>query len=239
MRLNHKRVVILGGTSGIGFATAEAAARDGAEVVVASSRKARLDRALAALPKGASGHVLDLAHEESIRSLFETVGLLDHLVFTAGESLALGELAATSLEDARRFFEVRYWGAVAAVKYAAPQIRRGGSVVLSSGMAGHRPRKGWTIAASVCGAMESLTRALAVELAPLRVNLVCPGLVKTELWDSMPEADRQTMYERAGRSLPVGRAGEAGDLAQAYLYLMCCGFSTGQVVVVDGGAAIG
>jgi NAD(P)-dependent dehydrogenase (short-subunit alcohol dehydrogenase family) len=225
MRLNHKRVVILGGTSGIGLATAEAAAHEGAEVVVASSRKARLDR--------------DLAHEEGIRSLFETVGPLDHLVFTAGESLALGELAATSLEDARRFFEVRYWGAVAAVKYAAPRIRRGGSIVLSSGMAGHRPRKGWTIAASVCGAMESLTRALAVELAPLRVNLVCPGLVKTELWDSMPEADRQVMYERAGRSLPVGRAGEAGDLAQAYLYLMCCGFSTGQVVVVDGGAAVG
>jgi NAD(P)-dependent dehydrogenase (short-subunit alcohol dehydrogenase family) len=87
-------------------------------------------------------------------------------------------------------------------------------------MAGHRPRKGWTIAASVCGAMESLSRALAVELAPLRINLVCPGLVKTELWDSMPEADRQAMYERAGRSLPVGRAGEAGDLAQAHLYLM-------------------
>jgi NAD(P)-dependent dehydrogenase (short-subunit alcohol dehydrogenase family) len=115
MKLEHKRVVILGGTSGIGFATAEAAAREGAEVVVASSRKARLDRALAALPKGASGHVLDLAHEESIRSLFGTVGPLDHLVFTAGESLALGELAATSLEDARRFFEVRYWGAVTAV----------------------------------------------------------------------------------------------------------------------------
>src|SRR5258708_14962225 len=103
MKLEHKRVVILGGTSGIGFATAEAAAREGAEVVVASSRKARLDRALAALPKGAGGHVLDLAPEESIRSLFEAVGPLDHLVFTAGDSLALGELAATSLEDARRF----------------------------------------------------------------------------------------------------------------------------------------
>src|SRR5260370_18511573 len=194
MRLNHKRVVILGGTSGIGFATAEAAARDGAEVVVAPSRKARLDGALAALPEGASGHVVDLAHEEGIRSLFGTVGPLDHLVFTAGESLALGELAATSLEDARRFFEVRYWGAVAAVKYAAPQIRPGGSIVLSSGMAGHRPRKGWTIAASVCGAMEALTRPLAVELAPLRVNLVRPGLVKTALWDGIPQADPQAMY---------------------------------------------
>jgi NAD(P)-dependent dehydrogenase (short-subunit alcohol dehydrogenase family) len=86
--------------------------------------------------------------------------------------------------------------------------------------------------------MEALTRALAVELAPIRVNAVCPGVVKTELWSDMPESDRQTMYSDIGRKLPVGRVGEADDLAQAYIYLMREGYSTGQVIVVDGGAVL-
>ncbi len=239
MSLKDKRIVVLGGTSGIGFATAEAAAREGAEIVVASSRQASIDRALAALPRGASGQQVDFADEQQVHDLFDRLGPIDHLVFTAGESLKLGALADTSLELARRFFEIRYWGAVMAVKYASPHIRPGASIVLSSGMAGRRPRKGWTIAASICGATESLTRALAVELAPIRVNLVCPGLVKTALWDNMAAPDRDAMYARASQSLPVGRAGEAADLAEAYLYLMRCGFSTGQVVIVDGGAAVG
>jgi NAD(P)-dependent dehydrogenase (short-subunit alcohol dehydrogenase family) len=94
------------------------------------------------------------------------------------------------------------------------------------------------VAASICGAMEALTRALAMELAPIRVNAVCPGVVNTELWSDMPESDRQVMYRDIGRKLPVGRVGEADDLAQAYIYLMREGYSTGQVIVVDGGAVL-
>jgi NAD(P)-dependent dehydrogenase (short-subunit alcohol dehydrogenase family) len=125
-----------------------------------------------------------------------------------------------------------------AVKYGSPHIRSGGSITLTNGVAGLRPQKGWTIAASICGAMEALTRALAMELAPIRVNAVCPGVVKTELWSDMPESDRQVMYRDIERKLPVGRVGEADDLAQAYIYLMREGYSTGQVIVVDGGAVL-
>jgi len=109
---------------------------------------------------------------------------------------------------------------------------------LTNGIAGLRPRKGWTVAASICGATEALTRALAVELAPIRVNAVCPGPVKTELWSEMPEAEREAMYRETARRLPVGRVGEAQDLAQTYLYLMQEPYSTGQVIVVDGGAVL-
>ena len=238
MSLSGKRVVILGGTSGIGLATAKAAEREGAAVVIASSRRERLDRALASLRSGAAGEVVDVADEAQVRALFERVGAFDHLVFTAGESLQLEPLAAMQVERARGFVNVRFWGAFMAAKYGSPQIRPGGSITLTNGIAGLRPRKGWTVAASICGAMEALTRALAVELAPIRVNAVCPGTVRTELWSGMTESARETMYRDAAQRLPVGRVGEADDLAETYLYLMREGFSTGQVLAIDGGAVL-
>ncbi len=121
-----------------------------------------------------------------------------------------------------------------AAKYGSRNIRRGGSITLTSGVAGVRPQKGFTVSASICGAVESLTRALAVELSPLRVNAVCFGLMRTELWDGIPEEHRNAMYENTGKSLPVGRVGEPEDGAEAFLYLMREKYSTGQIIVVDG-----
>src|SRR6202044_3353066 len=155
-----------------------------------------------------------------------------------GDSLRLHELAATDLKHARRAFELRYWSALAAVKYGSPNIRKGGSFVLTTGIAGRRPHKGWAVAASVCGTIEALTRALAIELAPIRVNAVSPGLVRTNLWQNMSAAEREQLFESVGKRLPVGRVGEAHDIAQAYLFLMQEGFSTGQTVVVDGGTVL-
>jgi len=145
-------------------------------------------------------------------TFFQKIGGFDHLVFTAGDTLQLDELAATDLTKARRAFELRYWAVLAAVKYASPQIRKDGSIVLTTGVAGRRPHKGWTVAASVCGTIEALTRALAVELAPIRVNAVCPGVVRTNLWQSMNADAREHLYESVGKSLLVGRVGEACEI---------------------------
>jgi NAD(P)-dependent dehydrogenase (short-subunit alcohol dehydrogenase family) len=239
MSLEGKRILIIGGTSGIGFATAKAAAREGATVIVASSSQARVDRAREALPGSAEGYIVDLRSEESIKSLFERVGDYDHLVYTAGESLKTAELKDFTLQQAQGFFAIRYWGAFLAVKHGNARIRPGGSIVLSSGMASRRPRKAWTVVSSICGAMESFAKACAVELAPLRVNVVCPGLVKTDMWDNLPEDARAAMFKRAEQNLPVGHPGEPDEVAEAYLYFMRAGFTTGSVAIVDGGAAVG
>ena len=235
---DNKRVVIVGGSSGIGLAVAEEAASQGTEVVIVSSNSERVQKAVKSIGGKAQGQAVDVSDEKAIESFFTKLGAFDHLVFTAGDSLHVRELALTDLKQARRAFELRYWSALATVKYGSPQIRKGGSVVLTTGIAGQRPQSGWVIAASVCGTIEALTRALAVELAPIRVNAVSPGVVRTNLWQNMSTSEREQLFASVGQRLPVGRVGEAHDIAQAYLFLMKEGFSTGQTVVVDGGTVL-
>ncbi len=236
--LDGKRIVVLGGSSGIGLATAQAASKEGAKLVIASSRKTRVDEALSTLPRGSEGHVLDLSGTSGIEGFFGKLGAFDHLVYSAGENLHIGNLAQTSIEDAQRFFNVRYWGAYAAAKFGSPHIREGGSIVFTSGTAGRRPRPGWALGASICSAVEGLTRALAVELAPIRVNLVCPGAIVTPLWDNLPEKDRKAIFEYSAKTLPVRHVATADEIADAYLYLMRQTFSTGEILVVDGGGVL-
>jgi NAD(P)-dependent dehydrogenase (short-subunit alcohol dehydrogenase family) len=236
--LSEKRIVVLGGSSGIGLAVAQQVVARGARAVIASSNADRVKQAVATLDGKAEGYALDLSNERDIQHFFQKTGEFDHLVFTAGDTLQLNELAATDLTKARHAFELRYWAVLAAVKYASPLIRKDGSIVLTTGVAGRRPHKGWTVAASVCGTIEALTRALAVELAPIRVNAVCPGVVRTNLWQTMNADAREHLYESVGKSLLVGRVGEACEIARAYLFLMQEGYSTGQTVVLDGGAVL-
>jgi len=236
--LHGQRVVVLGGTSGIGLATAKAAAGRGAEVTVVSRRPASVEAALAGLPPGTSGRAADLTDADQMRRLLTGLGRIDHLVFTAGEPLALMSMDTLDLEQAREFFALRYFGALCAVREAIPHLRPGGSITLTTGIAAHRPGPGWAVAASICGAVESLTRALAVELAPIRVNAVSPGVVRSPLWASMTEESRDRLYRDTAASIPAGRVGEVDDIAQAYLFCLTQPFATGSILTVDGGAVL-
>lgn len=238
MDLHEQRAVVLGGTSGIGFATAKAAASRGATVTIVSGRPASVDRALADLPPGTHGRAADLTDSGQVRSLFDDLGSIDHLVFTAGEPLALMSVDTLDLDKARDFFTLRYFGALWAVHAAVPRLRPGGSITLTTGIAGRRPEPGWAVAASICGAVESLTRALAVELAPIRVNAVSPGIVRSPLWASMTQASREQLYRDTAAAIPAGRIGDVDDIAQAYLFCLTQPFATGSIVTVDGGAVL-
>ena len=236
--LNGKKVVLLGGSSGIGFATAKAAAQEGAQVIIISGNQQRIDRALANLPASSLGYAVDLNNEENIKNLFESIGAFNHLVYTAGENLSLNLIAKTDIAQARSFFNLRYWGAFTAIKYASPFINAGGSICLTSGTANARPGSGWSLASSICGAVEGLVRAMAVELAPIRVNSVVPGVIQTALWDSMSETDREGFFKTMEQALLLKRIGQAEDVALAFIYLMKQQFGTGQNIMIDGGTVL-
>jgi NAD(P)-dependent dehydrogenase (short-subunit alcohol dehydrogenase family) len=238
MNLKNQRVVIIGGTAGIGFAVAKLAIEEGALVVVASGTQQRVDLAVKQLGTEAQGRVLNVLQEDRVDEFFRGVDEFDHLVYTAGDALSIAEPGTLSLKEAKQRFDVRYWGVYLSVKYGRQKICKEGSIVLSSGIASRRPMKGWSLGASVTGAMESFTRALAIDLAPIRVNLVAPGAVRTELWDFIPEQEREMLYRQIGKRLPVGRLGEPTEVAEAYVYLMKNRFSTGSIVVTDGGGVL-
>ncbi|MFE6750801.1 SDR family oxidoreductase [Kitasatospora purpeofusca] len=232
-----QRVVVIGGTSGVGFAVAQAAVAQVSNVVVASSNQHRVDLAVEKLGSQAEGIVLDVADEAAIVAFFDRVGEFDHLVYTAGEPLVLKPLADLTAEESREFFERRFWGALLAAKYATPRLRSGGSITLTSGAFATRPVPGALLGASITAAVEGVTRALALELAPLRVNAVRLGAVRTELWDSTVP-DPEAFLQAQGSGLPVQRVGTPDEAAAAYLFLLGNGYATGTVLTLDGGAAL-
>jgi len=236
MSLEGKRVVVVGGGSGIGFAVAELARGLGAKVVIASSRAATVEAAVERLP-GTTGRIVDLRDEAGVADFFKALGAFDHLAITAGDwgGAMFASTAEIDLAQARDGFAVRFWGALAAAKHSDRTIAQDGSITLTSGMLAHRPTKGAPLVTAVAGAMEHLTRGLAIDLAPVRVNAVCPGLILTDhVKQTMPEARQQSFVA----PLPIPRAGSLAEAAMAYVYLMLNGYVTGQILPVDGGGLV-
>jgi NAD(P)-dependent dehydrogenase (short-subunit alcohol dehydrogenase family) len=235
MDLKSQRVLVIGGTSGIGFAVARAALEAGADVTIASSNVDRVDDALVRLG-GGEGVQLDVTDEAAVAAFFAASGPIDHIVFTAADWAQVDHkpFAELDLGAETTLFGVRFWGALAVAKHGAKCVVPGGSITLTNGMAAHRPQKGLAVATAMAGAVEHLVMGLAVELAPVRVNGVCPGAIRTEAWDELPEAFRKFQEERlAGQLIP--RVGELQEAAEAYLYLMRGTYTTGQTLRVEGG----
>ena len=227
--LQGKRVIVIGGTAGIGYAVAEGAKGAGANVIVASSKQANVDAAVARLGQGAEGSAVDVTSDDDVAAFFARVGNFDHLAYTAGDWARPSD--PWDLDAAGGIFSVRFWGALRAIKHARSTISQDGSITLTNGAVAHRPRKGAPLSTAMAGAIEHLTRALAVELAPVRVNAVCPGIVVTDVWKTLPEGQLERMTSRQ----PLPRGGTPAEVAEAYLYLMRGGFTTGDVLRVDGG----
>ena len=241
MALEGKRVLLVGGTSGLGLAVAQAVAGRGATPVVASRSRDSVQRALGVLPSGAQGTTVDLADATSVAGLVGFAGAVDHLVYTAGEPLALTMLADLTTDVAERFYATRLFGALAVIRAlrAAGTLSPSGSVVLTGGNAAQRSAPGWALGASICGAIEALTRQLALELAPVRVNAVAPGVTRSPMWSAgMSDAEQRAMFDQLAASLPVGRPGEPRDVALAYVYAIEQPMATGTVLLVDGGAIL-
>jgi NAD(P)-dependent dehydrogenase (short-subunit alcohol dehydrogenase family) len=235
VELDGKRVLVIGGSSGIGYAVAKAALAAGARVTVASSDAQRVNAAVARLG-GGDGVALDVTDEAAVRSYFTSSGPIDHIAFTAADWGAIEhpDFAGIDLAAAASIFAVRFWGALAVAKHGVKRVAPGGSITLTNGMAAHRPQKGLAVATAMAGAVEHLVKGLAVELAPVRVNGVCPGAIRTEAWDELPSEFRQAQEARLAEQL-LPRVGDTAEVAEAYLYLMRGTYTTGQTLRVEGG----
>jgi NAD(P)-dependent dehydrogenase (short-subunit alcohol dehydrogenase family) len=239
MTLQGARILVVGGGSGIGHAVAKAAMDEGASVVLASTSADKLCAAAQRLG-GAEWAVLDITDEAAVATYFAASGQFHHIVSTAGDwgKARRGPFVELDFADAEALFRVRFWGAAILAKHGAKCVAEGGSITLTSGMSAYSPQKGSVMATAMAGSVAHLTYGLAVELAPIRVNAVLPGGVATEIFAGLPDAIRLA-EEAKFLSQPLPRIAQPDEVAAAYLYLMRGGYTTGQVLQVDGGAMLG
>jgi NAD(P)-dependent dehydrogenase (short-subunit alcohol dehydrogenase family) len=238
--LFDQRIAIIGGSSGIGLAVAQAAADAGAEVTIGSSSKAKLQGVFGAFAKRVKAIEIDVTNEESIREFFDKLGEVDHVAVTVGTSYSPALVMQSDLSESQKPFLVKYWGQFLVAKYAGQKLTTGGSITLTSGILSRSPSKNLAIQASVNAAVEALGRTLAIELTPRRANVICPGFIDTgKLLADVPPPQREVqLLESKGSHLPVQRVGQPKDVAAAYLFAMENAYLTGQVLIIDGGSLI-
>ncbi|KAJ3056659.1 hypothetical protein HK097_005335 [Rhizophlyctis rosea] len=245
-KLRGKNIVVFGGTSGIGFGAAEAFLSLGAHVTIVSSNPDNLNSALTRLKNHSNlqGKIANVRDEAATVNALLELAPIDHLVFTAVDLIIRGELADLDLDRAKELFGVKFWGSVVVGKAVAKHdiIKPGGSLTLTSGTAGFLPRKGAAVGGALNGAVFSLTRGLAGDLAAkkIRVNTVVPGLVKTELWDKLGKTkeEQEETFQKGGERLLTGFVATPDDIAEAYVYAVRANYSTGQLITIDGGGVL-
>ncbi|HHT0593240.1 TPA: SDR family oxidoreductase [Legionella anisa] len=233
MSNSRKRLIIIGGTSGIGLATAKLAAQQNLQLVVTGFKSIQ-SAVKAELPEDTEFYQLDIADEIAVKDFFAQTGEFDYLT-TPGSVIPTGYFLTMDTAVARSGFDSKFWGQYYAAKYGAPYVRKGGALVLFAGVISRRPKKSLVVMAAVNSAVEGLGRALAIELAPLRVNVIAPGVVDTPRYAAMNPADKKEMFHRLENMLPVGHVGKPGELAETVLFLLRNEFMTGQTVFVEGG----
>ncbi len=232
--LRGRVVVLIGGAGGIGLRVAHRAVAAGARVVLGGRTPDKLAAAAAALGDAADWHPVEVTDPGSVAAFFGPLDRVDH-VFTTAADYRVGPMRELSDEDAASPFTSKFWGQYHVVKHAAPLLSRDGSVVLMSGAAGARPPAPAPAYAACNAAIEGLARGLAVELAPVRVNVVSPGTVDGNLWAGRPAQDREAAFAQYTRDTLLHRLGTEDEIAHAVLFLFTNRYMTGSTLYPDGG----
>ncbi|WP_028934465.1 SDR family oxidoreductase [Pseudonocardia spinosispora] len=234
--LQGRRVLVIGRGSGIARAIV-LAARDAGAQIVAAGRSAEALRAAYADEPGITTETVDVTDDASIAALGERLGTIDHVVSTAS-ARARGRLADLTRESVLNSFNTKVIGPLMLAKHLGPRINEGGSFVLFSGVAAFKIAVGTMAVAITNGAADTLTRSLAVELAPIRVNAISPGVIDTGAWDALGEDGKAAMFAKQAQDNPARRIGNADDIAAAALFALTNTFLTGVTLAVDGGEAL-
>ena len=233
-----QKIIVVGGSSGIGLGVAKAVLDSGAEVVLVGRSPGKLQAAEQSLDAGRRVRSLaaDMAEEADLARLFQEAGTFDHLVSTAGTPPPGDPIERTDMAVVRRFVDNKLIGAVTLAKHAVATLKRGGSMTFTSGINKDRPPvPGGAVVSAIAGSFSFFARALALELAPTRVNIVSPGWVDTPMWDEIVGEAKSGFFAGMAGRLPVGRIATPADIAPAYLYLMESVFTTGETIHIDGG----
>lgn len=230
-QLKNKKILIVGGTGGIGLAVSRLALDAGAESVIAARSSEKLNTAAQAMGARISTAVLDATDEEAVAGFFQQHGPLDHLVATIKPKFPAGAVLESDSDAARAALDAKFWGQYYLAKHGARHIRTGGSIVLTSGVASMRAYRGYAMVGAINAAVEALGRTLAVELAPIRINTVSPGFVD----DQQPNSKRLEYVRNVAPGLPLDRLAMVDEVAAGYLHLMSNTYSTGTTLVIDGG----
>jgi NAD(P)-dependent dehydrogenase (short-subunit alcohol dehydrogenase family) len=236
LALANKEVVVIGGTSGIGLATAVMAQDAGARVTVVGRDKGRLADAVERLGGNARGVAFDVADETAVEDLFASFDHVDHVALLAGSRVD-GEIATLDTSTIQVPVNDRLWGALYVCKHAAPKMSDG-SITICSGVGVARPRRGSAVVAAAAGASEILARAVAQEIAPIRVNVIRPGVIDTPLLTRVAGERRDQMIASQAKRIPLGRIGQAVEIAHAILFLMSNTYVTGTTLTIDGGISL-
>ncbi|MFB7245591.1 SDR family oxidoreductase [Streptomyces populi] len=232
--------IIIGGGSGMGLALARTLLAEGMDVTIVGRSADRLATARAELERPGHGKVgtveADMGREEDVAELFARVERVEHVVVTAADATGVyGRTADVDTATARTVVDTKLLGAWLVGKHAAGRVT--GSITYTSGINAYRPNGSNTIMAAANGALASLAYGLAIELAPVRVNVLSPGWVDTPIWDQLG-MDKQAAFAELAERLPARRVGTPEDIAQAFFSVMRNGFITGTVLHVDGGHRI-
>jgi NAD(P)-dependent dehydrogenase (short-subunit alcohol dehydrogenase family) len=237
MRLANQVVVIVGGSSGIGLAVAKLAHREGASTIILGRTLSKLEQAKDSIGEKTKAIPIDVMDEAVIAQAFAKIGDFDHL-FISAQDASTASLSTTTIEKLRPTLDSKIWGALQVVKRSVSQMRIGGSITFISGLAGRRGYSGFAVAGAANAGIEAVARNLAVELAPIRVNTVCAGVIDTAMLDKVFGEQRQEIVQAITNKLPVNRIGKPEEIADAVLFLMGNGFVTGATLLVDGGDAL-
>lgn len=237
-RFEGQRIIVVGGGSGMGLAVSARLLAMRAEVVIVGRSRDRLESARGRLREfGAPRlHPADVTREDEVRGLFEAAGPVDHLICTAADIRGAYELLPDlELDALDRAIRSKVVAPVLLAKHGAPRMAPHGSITLTSGIAAYRPRPKGVAVAAINAALEGAVRAMAVELAPLRVNAVSPGWVRTPIWKDVAGDDSERLLASMAAQLPAGRVGTPDDIADAIVFLLGNGYTTGTVLHVEGG----
>lgn len=231
--LEGASVVVVGGSSGIGLATARMASEAGARVTIAGRDESRLEAARDEIGGGTNAVAVDVADESAVEALFGSLDAVDHVANLAGTHVA-GAIVDTDTATLRGPVDSRLWGPLYICKYAAPKMTSG-SMTFCTGAGVARPRPGAAIVMAAAGAAEVFSRAMALELAPIRVNIVRPGIVDTPMLARMAGDHREAMLQAQSKRIPVGRVAHPDEIAHAIIFLMTNEYVTGTTLTIDGG----